>query len=317
MDIYGVSEETRQVISELDEFLYDDDMDEHDIQEDHHEIGRQEETVYIDNDLLNLATRHLHSPEESSGPMSWKYNWQTKERMLPEPLKEASKATTLVEKCLENLIETVDILKKIPNELKPPTLLDVQRILVHFLDNKEMMSRQLEGIVNALRFYWFPESVDHMKKGAYKTVRLPTKEKLQISEAQATQLHCVLCTEHMDGQKVIPVLLRRRCEAIPFLKLKCDGHHCSCRLPSVCLNCTLEHVLKNGFRERKSSVFCPTCRGEFCIYDIQEVTLQVTEDDIEKLKKAHEKEKEALLMEIEKLKNSVLFYVKQNDNLHQ
>lgn len=50
---------------------------------------------------------------------------------------------------------------------------------------------------------------------------------------------------------------------------------CSCANPSFCLDCVLSHIIKNGFDEGKSSVSCPTCRGEVCIYDIQEVTLTV------------------------------------------
>ena len=39
------------------------------------------------------------------------------------------------------------------------------------------------------------------------------------------------------------------------------------------LDCALDHVLKNCIHEGKSAVVCPLCRGEFCIYDIQEVVL--------------------------------------------
>jgi hypothetical protein len=276
--------------------------------------GRGFDAVYIDNDLLNMVTQ---SDDNGNGSqVNWKYNWQTKERTLPDPLKEASKATNTIQQSLVHLEKAAASLKSVPKNLKPPVLLDFQRILHHFLDNKDLTSRQLEGIVNALRFYWFPESVDHMRKGCYKSVRNPIAEKLHITREEADQLHCVTCMEHMDGVKVIPVMFRRRCEAIPFLRLKCDQQHCLCRLPSICLSCSLEHIMKNGFRERKSSVTCPSCRGELCIYDIQEIVLVVIDETIEQLKQKHLQQITALQEEIQKLKTSVLFHQTQNNQLH-
>ena len=52
-------------------------------------------------------------------------------------------------------------------------------------------------------------------------------------------------------------------------------------------------MLKNCIHEGKSAVVCPLCRGEFCIYDIQEVTLvpvpNVEQNSLERAKLKEER----------------------------
>ena len=106
------------------------------------------------------------------------------------------------------------------------------------------------------------------------------------------------------------MIFKRRCTLIPLLRRCCDLPPCVCTNPPLCLHCALNHILKNGIHEGKSSVKCPNCRGELCIYDVQEVNL-VKHDDcsleevrrerdiLEKLRQTLEAEKEALLRDRE------------------
>lgn len=269
-----------------------------------------DEDVTIDRDLLGLTSYHLNSVRDENRLRGeretiFSYNWQTKELTLPNQIKQASEAITKFIEICNDVESILDSFTFIPKNLKPEALSSLEESLQTFDKNKRVTKAHLESFVSAIVLYWFPKTTEHLKLGAYKHVRQPT-EKLFLPKEDFENLKCSVCCESMVTNNV-PVCFRRRCNAIPVLKKKCDLQECKCKLPSICLMCCLSHLLQNCIHQRKSSVTCPACRGEFCIYDIQELqVLQTTveSEEMDRLKK----ENIRLMEELKRAKDSVLYY---------
>lgn len=216
----------------------------------------------------------------------------------------AGKSITEIDKSFVSLNDFFGIIKEVPDELKPDDLMLLQTSILKGINNYEKIKRRLEAKVNAVRLYWFPETVRQLELGAYKSVRYPPIE-WKVSPL-AESMACSICSEPFTvpatlsplnlaslaavGAIVTPVVLTRRCTMNPFLNHVCDLSTCQCAYPSFCLTCVLQHLLKNCIHEGKSAVACPNCRGEFCIYDIQEVTLvadpvEAYQREVERLQK--------------------------------
>jgi len=247
------------------------------------------EQRFVPPQLLEIVHQHtrtseemLHRPEVLE---NWLYNWQTKERKIPEALVSAGNAIKLIENAFHNLQEFHDNLRLVSPDLKPEGLLAVDKLAYRAIKSYSGIIRQLEEKINAIRLYWFPETVDQLKLGAYKSVRQFVQD--YYIDDPSISLTCSTCLEELTQ----PVIFRRRCEMNPLLKRTCDLPPCECTLPTICLNCALDHILRNGIHEGKSSVRCPACRGEVCIYDVQEVNLLTARGD----------DREAILAELNEL----------------
>lgn len=223
---------------------------------------------------------------QSSSFESWNYNVFTKERTLPPAMLEASSAVKSLSETFDALVEARVALDSIPKALRfDPVITDnvpvnnpahghsamIEKI-DGWIEAREQHMQEMEVRLNALKLFWFPENVEQLFAGAYQSVRYPPQPIVPFAEDYA----CYICQEgfHLSGQNESdlsrPVTLTRRCHLNPLLKLPCEGHHCKCKHPPMCLRCALTHLLENCIFEGKSSVPCPGCRGEFCIYDLCE-----------------------------------------------
>jgi hypothetical protein len=235
---------------------------------------------------------------------TWLYNWQTKERHIPEAMVESAKAIQLIESAFQHLNTFHDNFNRASRDLQPDAMLALDKLAFKIIKSHSEIIRELEEKINAIRLYWFPETVEHFKLGAYKSVRQFVQD-LIIDADDLKNLVCSTCLEPMAAvhgaetlstatrnsgghverppvdplMDIVPVIFKRRCEFNPLLQRRCDLAPCRCVLPSICLNCALDHILKNGIHEGKSSVRCPACRGEVCIYDVQEINLVVRDSD--------------------------------------
>lgn len=247
--------------------------------------------------LLEMIHRHqdrgemLHRTARPEVLETWLYNWQTKERKIPEALVVADKAIKHIEKAFQHLKDFHANLYLVSADLQPSSLIAVDKLAYKAILSYSGIIRELEEKINAIRLFWFPETVEQFKVGAYKSVRQYVQDML-IDQIDMDILVCSTCLEPMrtsfrsgvqsfddheelNDAEIIPVVFRRRCQINPLLLRQCDLQPCRCILPSICLNCALDHLLKNGLHEGKTSVRCPACRGEVCIYDIQEINLIV------------------------------------------
>uniref|UniRef100_A0A6C0BMC8 Uncharacterized protein n=1 Tax=viral metagenome TaxID=1070528 RepID=A0A6C0BMC8_9ZZZZ len=245
----------------------------------------------IEPELLQLVHQHTRHSREMAVRRadvleSWRYNWQTKERKIPSAMVMAGKAIEQIEAAFEHLKQFHQALATVSPDLKPDELRGVDRLANETLRSYSGIIRDLEEKINALRLYWFPETVKQLKLGAYKAVRQPLEEWRGHHHVDAADqcLRCSMCFEAFDDNQVKPIIFKRRCTLNPLLSRTCDQPACQCAQPTNCLDCALDHLLKNGIHEGKSSVRCPACRGEVCIYDIQEITLVHESEEIRKLR---------------------------------
>lgn len=232
-----------------------------------------------DQDNNNAADEDVHRPEVLE---TWLYNWQTKERKIPQAMVVAGEAIKHIEKAFQHLKDFHAKLLLVSSDLQPSSLVAVDKLATKAIRTHSGIIRELEEKINAIRLYWFPETVEQFKVGAYKSVRQYVQE-MHIEQDDIDILVCSTCLESMsartdghennEGTEIIPIVFRRRCQINPLLARKCDLQNCRCTLPSICLDCALDHLLRNGLHEGKSSVRCPACRGEVCIYDVQEIKL--------------------------------------------
>lgn len=201
---------------------------------------------------------------------SWMYNWQTKERVVPKAMLHAGKCVTHVEEGFQNLQHFCTSMEMIPKSLKTPTMTQIEASVKGAVKQYDTILKQLEVKINALRLYWFPETVQHLILGAYKSVQQPVFE--WSDNTYAHGMSCSICQDEYSST-LKPVAIIRRCVINPLLEKCCTLEKCQCVHPPLCLNCALDLILRNCIHEGKSSVKCPMCRGEFCIYDIQEISL--------------------------------------------
>jgi len=244
-------------------------------EDDEDEANVRRARALIEPELLQLVhqhTRNSHEMNERRAEVldNWRYNWQTKERKIPEAMVLAGGAIEQIEAAFQHLKQFHQDLATISEDLKPDQLRTLDRLAYQTLRSYSGIIRELEEKVNALRLYWFPETVPQLKMGAYKSVRQPVEDWV-IRNSDETEMMCSMCFEPFSHDVVVPVIFKRRCNLNPLLPRVCDLAPCQCSRPANCLNCSLDHLLKNGIHEGKSSVRCPACRGEVCIYDIQEV----------------------------------------------
>lgn len=215
---------------------------------------------------------------------TWTYNWQTKERSIPYPLLESAKAIESIKNAFGHLKLFRQHLSVVSPDLKPEEILSIEGTADNCLNSYRSIMTKLEENVNAVRLFWFPETVEQLKVGAYKNVRQPVEE-IRICTEEIL-LFCSICQEPLE--KRVPIVFKRRCVLNPLLQKCCDLEICTCSHPSLCLMCGLSHLLTNGIHEGRSSIKCPACRGEVCIYDFQEVKIVPEVDEKEKLIKMRE-----------------------------
>jgi len=263
----------------------------------HNGLRHQSRARFVEPQLLRMVherTRNqsdemLHRPEVLE---NWLYNWQTKERKIPQDLVMAANAIKFIENAFQHLKEFHNDLHRVSTDLQPGGLLAVDKLADKAIRTYSGIIRELEEKINAIRLYWFPETVEQFMLGAYKSVRQYVQD-LIIHPDDNQTLVCSTCLDSMASSNIVdnvdnsgvgnikvPVVFRRRCQINPLLHRRCDTAPCECVLPSICLDCALDHLLKNGLHEGKSSVRCPACRGEVCIYDVQEIHLIVKNDAI-------------------------------------
>jgi hypothetical protein len=198
---------------------------------------------------------------------NWSYNWQTKERKIPEAMVRVSRAGESIQNACHHLRQFHLLISSVSPDLMPEQLKDVDKLVLPVLRSYTRIIGELEEKIGAVCLYWFPETVNHLMLGGYKTIRQPP----EVFSAEDGGGTCVGCLEPFDSVSHVPVIFKRRCHLNPLLTLQCNLRPCQCLKPCICLTCALEHVLRNCIHQGKSSVYCPSCRGEICIYDIQEV----------------------------------------------
>ena len=202
---------------------------------------------------------------------TWNYNWQTKELKIPPELTKAGEAVSFIEDGMKNLAVFYKLMSLVTTELKPTQLQEMELSVKSFFENYTQVRRKIETTVNALKLYWFPENGEQFELGGYKRVKQqPITKEIDFK----CEPRCSICQELFNATNSLkPVIFKRRCKLIPMLRKCCDLEECSCLTPPLCLKCALDHFVRNGLHEGRSSVKCPNCRGEFCIYDFQEVDL--------------------------------------------
>ena len=218
-----------------------------------------------------VQQRHQESrtaARNSSVLQDWDYHIFKKERELPEAMRDASRAIEDIRNMFEKIAEGAQLISKLRADLKPEGLQEIELALSNSLALEENILESLEIDVNTLKVFWVPETVEQLFLGAYQSVRHPP---IPCITPQLLPDTCSICQEEFGKDMGAPVSLVRRCHLNPLLRLMCNDKRCECNTPSICLKCVLEHVLQNCILEGKSSVRCPLCRGEFCIYDIQEI----------------------------------------------
>lgn len=224
----------------------------------------------IRHQLSGLIPMTLRPPPPRSAILEdWSYNIFTKERQLPEAMITTGNAIQQINEAFYHLKQFHVLLSGVDIMLKPPNLMNVEQTVHNCLQSRDDILQMLEVNVNAMKLYWFPETVDQLQVGAYQSVRAdPIEFRLK---AVPQELTCAICQEIMGRDGVVPIIFIRRCKLNPLLHLKCDEQVCKCLHPTLCLKCGLNHLLQNAILEGRSSTKCPSCRGEVCIYDLQEV----------------------------------------------
>lgn len=230
-----------------------------------------------------VETHHAPPPrpeaaetEPSLEFQNWLYNWQTKERKVPEVMHLASKQLKTIEACFDHLGAFLKSYNTLSHDFRPEKLEQSHQVILDTFRSHGDVMYQLVTKINTLQLFWFPQNVDQLRLGAYRSIRQPIQP---FHGPPDELLVCSMCLEVMSDGKAEttetgrPVIFQRRCTLNPFLKRRCDLTPCRCTRPPACLQCTLDHVLRNGIHAARSSVQCPMCRGEICIYDIQEVYL--------------------------------------------
>lgn len=201
---------------------------------------------------------------EQRGPLP--YNIFTHEHAFPIAMAEALSSTRLLSTAFKHLTQARAHLDAIPGGLKTTTTQQVEKSVRLCLQHDHVITQDLHSEIDKVKELWLPTTVDQLYEGAYQAVRFAPK-KLEMDPHDT----CVVCQEEFSSDLRKPVQFFRRCTRNPLLRLACDQDECSCSRPTMCLGCCLDHVLKNCILERRSSVRCPSCRGEFCLYDIQEI----------------------------------------------
>lgn len=237
----------------------------------------QQDSPLIPQGLVSV-TAQLHHRSRPAVLENWDYNIFTKERKLPDAMVTTGNAINDIESAFYHLKQFQAILSRVDTPLKPAPLEEMERTALNFVRQRAAILSQLEINVNAMKLFWFPETAEQLFMGAYNTVRNPRVD--LVLEGQ-DELVCAVCQEEMNGepprtadeldQRRSAVTFVRRCKLNPLLKKKCDLDACSCVRPTLCLRCALDHLLQNAIFDGKSSTRCPSCRGEICLYDIQEV----------------------------------------------
>ena len=134
----------------------------------------------------------------------------------------------------ETLGDLSALVNEMPKDLQSQTLLSVGRSIEKVRRKKAAIDKDLEVKVNALRLYWFPETVEQLKLGAYKSVRQPPQTFL-IDEQQLSVASCAVCYMNYAEDGVTPVILTQRCKLNPLLSKCCTLERCHCVSPPFCL----------------------------------------------------------------------------------
>jgi len=268
----------------------------------------QEHDLNIQPQLL----RYTNRPSDNHSILdNWDYDIFTKERYIPKAMMIAGRAIENINEAFIHLDKFNLIIGSVTKSLKPAFLIETEKMVKQCLRTQNTLFLSLESNVNALRLYWFPETVEQFFEGAYKSIRQPIVQ-MSISSEDLPLLMCSICQDPISTAVTSEgcVIFRRRCHLNPLLNLKCEGRHCECTRPCLCLKCALDYFLKNCIFEGRSCVGCVTCRAEVCIYDIQEVNLKIQDESAEeeKLKKLRisikemEKQRDEILAELDEAK---------------
>ncbi len=215
--------------------------------------------------LVSMVQERMNAQHRET--KNWDYNIFTKERLIPSDLVGAARVIDDVEQAFDELSASHFLIAKITKNLKTPELHHLQAQMESSLRMQPEIQKSLEVQINALKVFWLPETLEEFFLGAYQKVRYPKIPGLATL--------CSICQESFSlaDEKRTPVTFVRRCTYNPLLRLHCDQDPCTCVDINICLGCALSHLHKNGILEGKSSVHCPSCRGEFCIYDLQEIKI--------------------------------------------
>ena len=100
---------------------------------------------------------------------------------------------------MKKLSSVLSLLQTFPKSLKPPMLSTFQEQLEELIADEEAVTDQMKEFLSALVLYWFPKTVDHLRLGAYKSIRQTQKELFVKTE----DLRCSVCDEDMDGKTCV------------------------------------------------------------------------------------------------------------------
>lgn len=229
--------------------------------------------------LLRIARLELRGQRKTYIQKTWGYNWQTKKRDVPEELNIASKAIQNIKIAFRHLELFKKLMLCVPRPMKNTSLQRVESIVKSALTLEKDMTDGAQASFLAIKYFWFPENIEQIYFGAYSYIKQEKPLEVYVPQFILDNHICVVCQEQMIATTSAisklccprhPVVLKRMCCSNPFLKVKCEGPSCQCKYPSICLSCVLSHILTNSINAGKSTVLCPTCKSEFCIYDIME-----------------------------------------------
>jgi hypothetical protein len=250
-------------------------MNHNNFQDEYNEEEEDHGDLQIIEPLVSMVRDRFNTQNRETLNDNWSYNIFTKERTIPADLVQASQMIDQVEVAFHELVNSHYLISKISKKMKSSEFQLLQAQMEASIRMQPEIEKSLQIQINALKVFWLPENVEELFLGAYQKVRYPP---IPLSP---TTLHniplslislCSICQEvfSFDDEKRAPVSFTRRCTHNPLLRLQCDQEPCTCVNVNICLGCALSHLHQNGILEGKSSVQCPTCRGEFCIYDIEE-----------------------------------------------
>ena len=191
---------------------------------------------------------------------TWLYNWQTKELESPAVLMAVSHTLKDLHDAFDSLVQVTKLINGMPKDLCGPALKDACALVDSATKRKKEIDKELELKINALRLYWFPETVAQLKLGAYKTVRQPPHP-LLVSEDELGGAGnsdggptCAVCYMSYSDPDVIPVILIQRCKLNPLLAKCCTLECCHCTLPPLCLGKSNGRFKRHNVVTRKRPV---------------------------------------------------------------